>query len=115
MDKNSLMITVVIALVGAVCLGWVLRWVFSGLNNGAGPRSIKQTSDIAGRLHEAEDAREAAVTQLFKTEAEFELRIKQLQAELVVSEENLAKARGQTEEIRQAYRDAMDKDPLRGI
>jgi cytochrome c biogenesis factor len=110
-DRNELTIAIAAALIAAVLLGWCLRWIFSSINNAAGPRSIKQTARMAARLHHAEEAQLAAETRLAQVEADLTQRLDQVQAELDTAYANLGQARNQTEEVREAYRQAIGQIP----
>jgi hypothetical protein len=106
-DRNELTIAIAAALLGAVVLGWLLHWVFAGMNRAAGPRSIKRTAEMAARLHAAEEAQQAAELRLAQVEADLNQRIGEMQAELDTASQDLAQARRQAEDVREAYRQAM--------
>lgn len=108
MDRNNLTLAIAAGLVAAVLLGWILHAIFARLSNGAGPRSIKRTADMARRLHDAEEAQHRAESRLKQVEGDLGPRVSELQAELDASNAALLRAREQTEEIRTAYRQAME-------
>jgi len=107
LDRNELTLAIAGALVGAVLLGWVLRWIFDRMNRSAGPRSIRRTADMATRLHEAEASRDAAESEAARIEADLRGRLDQTRAELDAALQDAARANAQVEEIRAAYRVAM--------
>jgi hypothetical protein len=108
-DRNELTIAIAAALLGAVVLGWLLHWIFAGMNRAAGPRSIKRTAEMATRLHAAEEAQQAAERRLAQVETDLNQRIGEMQAELDTANQSLAQSRRQAEDIRAAYRAAMSE------
>lgn len=102
MNRAELTLAIAGALVLAVLLGWVLRWLF-GRINGAGPRDVARTADLAAQLHAAQDARHAAERRLAEVESDFAGQLAQVQAELEATLASLAQARSQAEDIRAAY------------
>jgi hypothetical protein len=102
LDRSELTFAIAAALVGAVLVGWILRWLF-GRMNAAGPRNAARTAGLAARLHAAEEAQLRAETRL----AEVEGDLAELQSELDAALAALARAQGQAEEVRAAYRRAM--------
>jgi nitrogen fixation/metabolism regulation signal transduction histidine kinase len=106
-DRNELTLAIAAALIGAMLLGWCLRWIFAGISNAAGPRSIKQTAQLVTRVQQAEEAQLTAETRLAQIEGDLTQRLNEMQAELEATHADLAHARAQTDEIREAYRQAM--------
>jgi hypothetical protein len=104
MDRTELTAAIAAVLLGAVVLGWILHWLFQGINShGRG----RQAADLAHRLHEAEVAQARAERRLAEVEDDLGARLAEVQAELDATIANLALARAQTEAIRDAYRAAM--------
>lgn len=118
MDRNELTLVLTGALFGAVLVGWILHAIFARINRASGPRSIKQTALLAERLHDSEEAREAAETRLKTVETDLNQRLAQMQDELDAAHASLEAARDETEEIRTAYRqsaaerDAVPAEPV---
>lgn len=114
MDREQLTLAIAAALVGAVLAGWLLHAVFGRLNAGAGPRSVRQTAEMASRLHAAEEAQLAAEMRLRDVEADLKRRLAETEAELSSTLADLERSRVQCDEIREAYRDAMAEGGLHG-
>ncbi len=96
MDENGLRIAFAGALVGAVCLGWVLHWLWRLMGQNTGPKSIKKTADLATRLHDAEEA-------LFQAEATLAGERQAHSARVTELETELAQAHDRMREMRDAY------------
>jgi hypothetical protein len=77
------------------------------LNGPAGPRSIRHTSDLAARLHTAEEAAARAEAKLAAVQADLGGRLAETGRELDAAYQHLAREQARTEEIREAYRAAM--------
>lgn len=107
MDRNELTLAIAGALVAAVLVGWVLRWIFARMSNAAGPRSIRRTADLAAQLHAAEEAQARAEARLASVEADLGGRLAEMQAEIEAANRALERERDQSEQIRAAYREAM--------
>jgi hypothetical protein len=107
MGRSELTLAIAGALAVAVLLGWVLGWMFSRLNGPSGPRSIRRTSDMAARLHDAEEAAAKAEARLASVEADLAERLAEVRGELETAYQHLAREQARTEEIREAYRAAM--------
>lgn len=109
MNRSELTLAIAAVLVGAMLLGWILRWIF-GRMNAYGPRDVLRSAEMAARLHDAEDAQVRAEGRLADAKAD----LAQARAELDATLASLSKARAQTEEIRAAYRAAMAERGSRG-
>ena len=107
LDRDDLTLAIAGALVGAVLLGWILCWLVGRLNRGTGPRSMALTAEMAARLHTAEEGQATTKIRLTEVEADMTARLAEMQAELDATLAALARARAQTEEVREAYRKAM--------
>lgn len=110
MDRNELTTVIAAALVFAVLLGWVLRWIFSHMN-GTGPRSVKRTVVMAEQLHAAEEARHAAEKRLSEVETDLKARLTERESELTSALDSLTLAREEVEQVRAAYRRALAEAP----
>jgi hypothetical protein len=107
MSRDELTLAIAAVLVGAVLAGWVLHAVFRRLNTGAGPRSVRQTAEMASRLHAAEEAQLAAEIRLRNVEGDLKRRLAETETDLSATLAELERTRVQCDEIREAYRDAM--------
>jgi hypothetical protein len=70
---SELEIAIAAALFGAVCLGFVLYWLWSALRGGA-RAELERLDEMAGRLHEAELAREGIEVAWREAEADIARR-----------------------------------------
>lgn len=114
MNREELTLAIAAALVGAVLAGWVLHAVFARLNAGAGPRDVRQTAEMASRLHKAEEAQLAAEMRLRDVEGDLRRRLAETEGELSSTLAELERTRVQCDEIREAYREAMAEGGARG-
>ncbi|WP_299129549.1 hypothetical protein [uncultured Amaricoccus sp.] len=111
MNRGELTAVIAVVLIGAVLLGWILRWIF-GRIGGPGAGGLAASADLAQRLEAAEEARRRAEQRLSKVEADFKARLSDLEVELASALESLAKAEHQADDVRAAYRVAMEeRDP----
>lgn len=106
MDRGELTAAIAAALVGAVLLGWVLRWIYGRLN-AASPRDGIRGAEMAARLRAAEEARHRAEQRLTTVEGDLNARLSDREAELAATLASLAKAEAQADQVRAAYRTAM--------
>lgn len=108
MDRGDLTLAVAAALTLAVLLGWTLAWIAGRLNarrGDAGP-----SRDLAARLETAEAARRQAETRLGEVETDLAARLADVEDDLAATTRQLDEARVQAEEVRAAYRAAMQGD-----
>ena len=105
MDRGDLTLAIAAALALAVLLGWVLAWISGRLNarrTGAGAGR-----DLAARLETAEAARRQAEARLGEVETDLGARLAEAQADLALTRRQRDEARFEAEEVRAAYREAM--------
>lgn len=98
MDRTELTIVAAAALMVALGLGWVLRWVYSLLNPPPAPPP-KADSEWAEYAKACEAQRDAAQARLAEVEADLGNKLTQAQAELSAAMEGLAAARRATEHL----------------
>ncbi len=101
MGRTELTLVVAGALVLAVLLGWVLRGLFRSLN--AGGQRARNTTELAERLHRAEEAE----ARLRTVERELTAELAEVRGELAESLRRLDATRAEVDEIREAYRQAV--------
>ena len=78
---EQLSIAISAVLLIAVAVGWLLHWLWVKLSKAPGSPS-KGMTDIADRMHEADQARERAEEALAKAQGQFSEREAELSAEL---------------------------------
>ncbi|MEV8467125.1 hypothetical protein AB0T83_10070 [Fluviibacterium sp. DFM31] len=99
MDRTEFIIATAILLFGAFCLGFVTHWVVSRLSH-VSKADLSELDSMAEALHDAEEARDAARTELKEEEGRLHGRLKEAEAELKAAMEGLQSARRETEELR---------------
>jgi len=107
LDRSELTLAISAGLVGALLLGWILHWMFARLGQSAAPRNARRASDLAHRLHAAEEAQHRAESRLREIEHDLRARAVDLQAELDATAATLERERAASEELRAAYRATM--------
>lgn len=99
MNRTEFIITTAIILFIAFAVGWFAHWLLHRFTR------VKQ-SDVADldrmsqELHEAEEARDQAITYLQQREAELSNQLSQTEAELRAAMDGLRDARHEAEELR---------------
>lgn len=107
MDHADLTLAVAGALIAAVLLGWLIGSI-AGRLNGTGARGLAEARALADRAETAEAALRAAEAQLARVEADTAARLHEAEADLVAATAALDRERRQCDEIRAAYRAAME-------
>ncbi|SOH92704.1 hypothetical protein SAMN06273572_101552 [Monaibacterium marinum] len=102
MTRSDLVIAMTVALVGAVLLGWVLRWIYSGLAR-AGTAMVETVDSMTARLTQAEEGQAAIAAQLAATDQSLRSQLREKQAELDAAMDGLRTARQQNSEWQAAY------------
>lgn len=98
MDRNDLTLVAAVALMVALALGWVLRWIYSMLNPPP-PPPPKADSEWAEYARACEAERDAAQTRLAEVESDLGNKLVQAQAELSAAMDGLGDARRATQEL----------------
>lgn len=98
MDRTSLVVIISIAFFLTFLAGWILRWAYGRLNS-VNSVNVSEIDDLANRLHEAEEARDQAMTYLQQREWELTNKMTQTEAELAAAMEGLGGARRETAEV----------------
>lgn len=104
MNRTELVIVISLAFFATFLAGWVLRWAYGRLN-AVNSVNVTEIDDLANRLHEAEEARDQAMTYIQQREWELTNQLAQTEAELKAAMEGLGDARRQVGEL-QARLDA---------
>lgn len=98
MDRTELTIVAAAALMVALGLGWVLRWIYSLLNPPPAPEP-RADSEWAQYAKACEAQRDAAQARLAEVERDMGNKLTQAQAELSAAMEGLAAARRATQDL----------------
>lgn len=103
MNRQEFIIATAIILFAAFVLGWFASWLIHRLSR-VTRAEIDALESMAQDLHEAEEARDSAVTQLEEREADLVARLGTTESALKSAEDELVEARAEIEELR-AYID----------
>ena len=98
---NNIQFTVATAIIlfVAFALGWVASWLIHRLTR-VTQADMGELEQMAQALHDAEEAREEAITYIEQREAELMNQINQSEAELRAAMDGLRDARHEAEELR---------------
>ena len=99
MNRTEFIVATAIILFVAFMLGWFAYWLLHKLarvNTG----DIAELDRMAQQLHDAEEAREEAITYMQQREAELTNQLAQTEAELRAAMDGLREARREAEEMR---------------
>ncbi|MGG7644821.1 hypothetical protein ACQ5SP_08465 [Rhodovulum sp. YNF3179] len=99
MDRTEFILVTAIILFVAFGLGWLGSWLFHRLTRVTGA-DMAELDRMASALHEAEEARDEAITYLQQREAELTSQLGQTEAELRATMDGLREARHEAEELR---------------
>ena len=99
MNRTEFIIATAIILFAAFVLGWFASWLIHRLSR-VTRAEIGALESMAQELHEAEEARDKAVTQLEEREADLVARLGTAESALKSTEDELAEARAEIEELR---------------
>ena len=105
MNRTELIVVIAIAFFLTFLAGWMLRWAYGRLNS-VNSVNVTEIDDLANRLHEAEEARDQAMTYIQQREWELTNQLTQSEAELAAAMEVLGAARREAGEL-QAQLEAM--------
>lgn len=104
MNRTELIISIAVAFFVTFLAGWLLRWAYGRLNR-VNSVNVTEIDDLANRLHEAEEARDQAMTYVQQREWELTNQLTQSEAELAAAMEGLGTARREAAEL-QTHLDA---------
>ncbi|MCV2883008.1 hypothetical protein [Actibacterium sp. XHP0104] len=99
MNRTEFVIATAIILFVAFLLGWFASWIIHRVAR-VTQSDMGELDQMAQQLHEAEEARDHAITQLEHREAELTSKLSQTQAELRAAMEGLREARHEAEDLR---------------
>ena len=99
MTRSEFIIVTALALFIAFALGWFAYWLLHRFTR-VTQADMDELERLAQSLHEAEEARDQAITYQHHREAELTARLSQCEAELRAAMDGLREARGQAEEYR---------------
>ena len=99
MNRGELILATAIILFLAFALGWFMNWLINRFTR-VSKSDVGELDRMAQQLHEAEEARDQAVTYLHQREAEITNQLTQTEAELRAAMEGLRDARQEAEELR---------------
>ncbi len=104
MGRTELVIITAVILFTAFVLGWLAHWLVQRFNR-VDTANVAELDHMASALHDAEEARDAALAQLEARETELLHELNQTRAELQAAMDGLGNARREAEELR-AYIEA---------
>ncbi|MEM8591495.1 MAG: hypothetical protein AAGF13_03115 [Pseudomonadota bacterium] len=99
MNRGELILATAIILFIAFALGWFSSWLVNRFTR-VSKSDVGELDRMAQQLHEAEEARDQAITYLQQREAEISNQLTQTEAELSAAMEGLRDARQEAEELR---------------
>ncbi|MBL4813545.1 MAG: hypothetical protein JKX69_14595 [Rhodobacteraceae bacterium] len=99
MNRTEFIIETAVILFVAFCLGWFASWLINRFTR-VSKADIGELEKMAQGLHEAEEARDQAITYLQQREAEITNQLSQTEAELRAAMDGLRDARREAEELR---------------
>lgn len=99
MNRTEFVVATAVILFVAFCLGWFANWLVHRFSR-VSQMDVDQLDRMGQELHEAEEARDQAITYLQQREAELTNQLTQTEAELGAAMEGLREARHEAEELR---------------
>ena len=99
MNRAEFIVAAALILFAAFMFGWFAYWLLHRLTR-VSAADIGQIERMAQELHDAEDARDQAITYFQTREAELTTQLHQTEAELRAAMEGLREARAEAEEMR---------------
>jgi len=99
MNRTEFIIATAIVLFVAFCVGWFANWLVHRFIR-VPASELGELERLAQELHEAEEARDQAITYLQQREAELTNRLSQSEAELRATMDGLRAARDELHQLR---------------
>lgn len=110
MNRNEFIIATAIILFAAFILGWFASWLIHRLSR-VTRAEIGELENMAQQLHDAEEARDSAVTQLEEREADLIARLGTAEAETRAAQDQLKESQSEIEELRIYIERKLGKKP----
>lgn len=99
MNRNEFIIATAIILFAAFILGWFASWLIHRLGR-VTRAEIGDLENMAQQLHDAEEARDSAVTQLEEREADLIAKLGTAEAEVRAAQDQIKEGHSEIEELR---------------
>ncbi|MEL6204599.1 MAG: hypothetical protein AAFR47_04720 [Pseudomonadota bacterium] len=99
MNRSEFILATAIVLFVAFLLGWFASWLVHRVTR-VTAADMNELDQMAQALHNAEEARDQAITYLQQREAELTNQLSQSEAELRAAMDGLREARQEAEELR---------------
>jgi prophage endopeptidase len=99
MNRSEFILVAALVLFVAFLFGWFAYWLLHRLTR-VSAADIGQIERMAQELHDAEEARDQAITWFQNRESELTRQLQQTEAELRATMEGLREARAEAEEMR---------------
>lgn len=99
MNRNEFIIATAIILFAAFILGWFASWLIHRLSR-VTRADMGELEKMAQQLHDAEEARDKAVTELEEREADLVAKLGTAESELRAAQDQLAESQTEIEELR---------------
>lgn len=99
MNRNEFIIATAIILFAAFILGWFASWLIHRLSR-VTRAEIGDLENMAQQLHDAEEARDSAVSQLEDREADLIAKLGTAEAEARAAQDQLKESQSEIEELR---------------
>lgn len=105
MNRTEFIVVTAVILFVAFALGWFTYWILHRFTR-ISQSEMSELDAMAQELHEAEEARDQAITYMTQREAELTNQLMQTEAELRATMDGLREARHEAEQLR-AYVERM--------
>ena len=99
MNRTEFIVATAVVLFVAFLLGWFASWLIHRVTR-VTQADMNELDQMAQSLHDAEEARDQAITYLQQREAELTNQLTQTEAELRAAMDGLREARHEAEELR---------------
>ena len=100
MNRTELIVVTTVILFVAFVIGWFVSWLMHRFTR-VTQSDLGELDHMAQQVHEAEEARDAAESEMRERERELSNRLSQTQAELSATMEALRDARSEIETLRE--------------